>query len=232
LAESTETDDHGPARDLSSAKVPIGRKVAQRRRELDMTVEELAERTGIDPRYLRFLEDNADACLSAGAVLLVANALGTDALNLEDGGNGHINQFDQRAPHPLLKELTRDQCEAHLSVGGVGRILLVSGRGPIALPVNFAFADGHVVFSTDNAKAKRIESENLVGFQIDRADSSMSEGWSVLVTGRAHHIGEHESEPLAALGITSWVENDDSTLVAIAADQITGRVIVHESPSQ
>ncbi len=228
---SVKFENPGARHGSLSSTDSLGHKVAERRRDLGISVEELADRTGIDPRYLRYLEDNVDASLSAGAILLVAHALDTDAIVLEGEGTGHINQPSAGVPRPILKALTHEQCEAHLSVGGVGRILLVSGRGPIALPVNFAFADGHVVFSTDKAKAKRIESEHLVGFQIDRVDSSMGEGWSVLVTGRARRLGQGDNDRLASTDISSWVESDRSTLVAIAADEITGRVIVHESPA-
>jgi nitroimidazol reductase NimA-like FMN-containing flavoprotein (pyridoxamine 5'-phosphate oxidase superfamily) len=108
---------------------------------------------------------------------------------------------------------------------------MMTGRGPIAVPVNFEFTDGQVVFSTDESKGKRVEIEHFVGFEIDRVDEAMSEGWSVLVTGRGRRIKDpDEYQRLASLDLQAWAGGDRHTLVAITADQVTGRVIIHESP--
>ena len=72
----------------------------------------------------------------------------------------------------------------HLCAGGVGRIVFSTDRGSVALPVNFDYSNGNVVISTDVAKADALESQHTVSFEIDRIDDVMSEGWSVLVTGR------------------------------------------------
>ena len=53
-------------------------------------------------------------------------------------------------PHAALNELTPEQCRTHLSVGGVGRLVFATARGPVALPVNFEFTEGQIVFSTDD----------------------------------------------------------------------------------
>ena len=50
----------------------MARRVARRREELGLTLEELAGKTGIDPGYLRYFENHADARLSAGSTLLLA----------------------------------------------------------------------------------------------------------------------------------------------------------------
>ncbi|HEY3844251.1 MAG TPA: hypothetical protein VGL48_13450 [Acidimicrobiales bacterium] len=68
------TWDVGP-RDFQSGE--FGRRVTQRRIELDLTIEELALRAEIDPEYLRYFEANPEAALSAGARLLLLLALDT-----------------------------------------------------------------------------------------------------------------------------------------------------------
>lgn len=196
-----------------------------------MSTDELARRAGIDPVYLRYFERSPDAQLSAGTLNLMAVALKTTPMELHGGVLEQPLGYGRAGPHPVLAELTQEQCEAHLAVGGVGRILMVSGRGPVAVPVNFEFTDRQIIFSTDESKAKRIEIEHFVGFEVDRIDQAMSEGWSVLVTGRGRRITDpEEHRRLASLDLEAWAGGDRHTLVALTADHVTGRVIIHESP--
>ena len=84
-------------------------------------------------------------------------------------GTGHAGV------HPVLEHLTTEQCEDHLSAGGIGRIVLSSGLpGPVAFPVNFVFADGVVIFRTSDAMAGTIT--GVVAFEVDHIDETMSEG--------------------------------------------------------
>jgi hypothetical protein len=212
----------------------LARRITYRRNELGMSVEELAKRAGIDPVYLRYFETSPDALLSGGAMLLVALALDTTPMALQGGEVDRPQGHGRAGRHPVLETLSPEQCEAHLAAGGVGRILLVTERGPVAVPVNFEFTGGEVVFSTDESKAKRIETEHFVGFEIDRVDDAASEGWSVLVTGRGRRINDPEEyQRLASLDLDTWAGGDRHTLVGIKADRVTGRVIVHQtSPAQ
>ncbi len=195
-----------------------------------MSVEELAKRAGMDPGYLRYFEKSPDARLSAGTMLLLAHALDTTPLVLEGGEVDRPPSNGRAGRHPVLDSLTKDQCDAHLAAGGVGRVIFPTPRGPVALPVNFEFTDGEVVFSTNDAKALLLEAEAVVGFEIDRVDEAMSEGWSVLATGRARHIKDFdEVQRLESLDLESWTGHAPHTLIGIRPDELTGRVIVHDS---
>ncbi|HVB92393.1 MAG TPA: pyridoxamine 5'-phosphate oxidase family protein [Acidimicrobiales bacterium] len=206
----------------------LARRIAHRRNELGMSVEELATRTGIDPGYLAYFERSADATLSGGTMLLMALALQTTPLSLLGGEVDRPPGHGRAGPHPDLVTLTPQQCEAHLSAGGVGRVVFSSPRGPVALPVNFEFTEGEVVFSTDEDKASSLGAAEVVGFEIDRVDEAVSEGWSVLVTGRCRHIEDPEEvQRLASLDLESWAGGDRHALVGIRPDELTGRVIVH-----
>lgn len=208
----------------------LARRVTFRRNELGMSLEKLAKRAGIDPGYLRYFEQSPDALLSAGTMLLMAVALDTTPTELQGGEIDRPLGHGRAGRHPAVETLTQEQCEAHLSAGGIGRILMVTGRGPVAVPVNFEFTDGEIVFSTDEAKAKRVEIENFVGFEVDRVDEAICEGWSVLVTGRGRRIkNDDEYQRLSSLDLEAWAGGDRHTLVAIAADRVTGRVIIHQS---
>jgi len=208
----------------------LARRVAHRRAELGLSVEELAERAGIDPGYLRYFEANPQAALSAGTLQLIALALDTTPLALLGGEVDRPPGHGRAGRHPVLQPLTTEQCETQLAVGGVGRIVYLSGRGPVALPVNFEYTQGEVVFSTDEAKAATVEAGNVVGFEVDRVDEAMSEGWSVIVTSHARQITDPvDRQRLASLDLVEWAGGDRHSLVAIKPDEITGRVIIHES---
>ncbi len=72
-----------------------------------------------------------------------------------------------------------------------------------------------------------------MGFEIDRVDESVSEGWSVLVTGPCRRIEEpDEVQRLSSLDLESWAGGDRHALLAITVTEMTGRVIVHRAPPQ
>ncbi len=201
----------------------------RRRNELGMSVDTLASRAGVNPVYLEYFEQNPDASLSAGTLQLIALALDTTPIALLGGEVDRPPGHGRAGRHPSLEPLTEEQCNAHLAVGGVGRIVFLSARGPVALPVNFEFTEGRIVFSTDESKAAAIEMQ-LVGFEVDRVDEAMSEGWSVMVTGRAHRIRDpEERQRLGSLDLEAWAGGDRHSLVGIKPEELTGRVIIHQS---
>ena len=109
--------------------------------------------------------------------------------------------------------------------GGIGRIVFSAGSGPVALPVNFIFAGGAVIFRTSDAMAEGIAGD--VAFEVDHIDEEMSEGWSVLVRGHARRI-EDPAERLAVgrLDLEPWAGGARLNLIGITPVELTGRVIV------
>jgi hypothetical protein len=207
----------------------LARRITRRRNELGLSVEALASRAGIDPVYLGYFERSPEAALSAGTLQLIALALDTSPIALLGGEVDRPPGHGRAGRHPVLEALTAEQCNAHLAVGGVGRVVFLSSRGPVALPVNFEFTEGQIIFSTDESKAAAIEKE-LVGFEVDRVDEAMSEGWSVLVTGRARRIEDHEElQRLGSLDLEAWAGGDRHSLMGIKPEELTGRVIIHLS---
>ena len=209
----------------------LARRVAHRRAELGMSVEEVAAAAGVDPNYLTYFEGSSEAHLSAGTLMLIALALETTPIALCGGELDRPPGRGRAGRHPILEVLNEEQCQAHLAAGGVGRIIFSSARGPVAVPVNFEYTDGEVIISTDVAKAAALESQETVGFEIDRVDEAMSEGWSVLVTGRIRRIDEpDEILRLSSLDLEAWAGGDRHALVGLRPDEVTGRVIIHEQP--
>ena len=115
----------------------------------------------------------------------------------------------------------------------MGRVIFRASRGPVALPVNFRFSNDEVLFNTMVKTAFELECQGTVGFEIDRIDDLLSEGWSVIVTGSARLV-DHPDELVehAEHGLVSWAGGARGAVVAITADEVTGRVIVHDGSSE
>lgn len=232
-APSDPSDSAGSGSQTPSANLPsdLARRVVHRRNELGLTTEELAKRVGVDPTYLKYFERSADARLSAGTLNLIALTLGTTPIALAGGDVDRAPGRGRARRHPSLDTLEREQCDAHLRAGGVGRIVFSTERGPVALPVNFEFTDGEVIFSTDEAKADRLATLPVIGFEIDRVDEAFSEGWSVLVSGPPRRVLDPvELERLSSIDLEAWAGGDRHALVKITPATVTGRVIVHRPP--
>jgi nitroimidazol reductase NimA-like FMN-containing flavoprotein (pyridoxamine 5'-phosphate oxidase superfamily) len=204
----------------------LARRVTHRRTELGLSTQELAKRAGIDAWFLAYFEQSADTSLSGGALLRLAVALETTPIALEGG------QVDRppgpgrgAGPHPALESLTSVQCEEHLAAGGIGRIVLSTGSGPIAVPVNFVFTGGAVVLRTSDAMTAKVS--GVVAFEVDHIDEAMSEGWSVLLRGHARLIEDPEERAVAAQpDLEPWAGGTRLNVISIEPFEITGRVIV------
>ena len=212
----------------SSGGGDLSRRVAHRRAELGLSLDQVATQTGIDPGYLHYLEHNATARLSAGSLLLLATALKTTPNYLLGGHPPLQPEWRGAGHHPTVEALTSEQCLVHLKSAVYGRVVYIAPRGPVAIPVNYEFTDGEIAVSTDPNKAKTLTQAGVVGFEVDHVDQNVSEGWSVLVTGLARLVSvPHERMALSSLGLESWSDSEVHNLVAITPQEITGRVIVH-----
>ena len=204
----------------------LARRVAQRRRELALSPEEVALRAGMNSGFLEYLENSSDAALPPGALLRLARALQTTADFLTGGHVDRPPGPGRAGPHPRLDILSREECEFHLAGGGVGRFVFLAPQGPVALPVNFRYHDGDVLFRTRAHGALAAAAGTTVSLEVDQIDEPMSEGWSVLVTGPAKLIVDPaELERLADLGIDPWPGGRREALIRIEAETISGRRI-------
>jgi nitroimidazol reductase NimA-like FMN-containing flavoprotein (pyridoxamine 5'-phosphate oxidase superfamily) len=209
----------------------LSRRVARRRAELGLNLDEVGKQAGIDPGYLHYLEHHAEAHLSGGSLVMLARALKTTPEQLL-GGHPPVRARGGTGPHPDVEPLSREQCELHLGFAEYGRLVYATARGPVATPVNYEYTDGQIVVSTDLEKAIWLSDLIIVGFEVDRVDEGLSEGWSVLVTGEVRTVDDPaEQERLSTLGLASWNDGEKHTLIAITPTEVTGRVIVHRTPS-
>jgi transcriptional regulator with XRE-family HTH domain len=203
----------------------LARRVTHRRIELGLSTEELAHKAGVDAWFLAYFEQSSDTTLSGGALLRIAVALDTTPFALEGGQVDRPPGLGRAGPQAVLEHLSTQQCEGHLASGGIGRIVLTTSSGPTAIPVNFVFDNGAVVFRTSDTTAKSIG--GIVAFEVDHIDEAMSEGWSVLVRGHARLIEDpQERQSLAKLDLDPWAGGARLNVVVIEPFEVTGRVIV------
>ncbi|MGH9047537.1 MAG: pyridoxamine 5'-phosphate oxidase family protein [Acidimicrobiales bacterium] len=102
----------------------------------------------------------------------------------------------------------------------------MAGSDPAALPVNFVLVDCAVAFRTGARQATRLGTSATVGFEVDRIDEAMSEGWSVLVAGAAHVVEDPAmGTRLQTLDVEPWAGGDRPIFVPIAPHHISGRAI-------
>ena len=185
-----------------------------------------ARRAGVEPGYLDYFEHSPNASLSASALLRLAKALETTPQVLAGGDVARPPGTGRAGPDPRIEALDVDQCEAHLVPGGVGRIVFCDPAGPLALPVNFGWVNGRVVFRTSRATGSRVVDAGLVSFEVDHIDEAMSEGWSVIVTGHGYAVTDPEElEGLATLAIEPWAGGERDVYLRIDPSGISGRAI-------
>ena len=204
----------------------LARRVAERRREIGSTREDVALRAGMQSGYLDYLEHSPNAALAPEALLRLAAALETTADFLTGGHVDRPPGPGRAGPHPHLDVLSREECELHLAGGGVGRFVFLAPQGPIALPVNFRFLDGDVLFRTRPRGTLAAAAGTTVSLEVDQIDEAMSEGWSVLVVGHARLVDDPtELRRAADLGIEPWPGGHREALMRIETETISGRRI-------
>jgi len=202
----------------------LARRIAHRRQELGLTVDEVAQRAGMDGAYLDYLENSSAPSLTFGGLTRLAFALETTVTDLTGGNVDRPPGTGRARPHPPLEVLSKEQCVAHLTPGGVGRLVFLAERGPVALPVNFCFFDGDVVFRTQGTGALATVADSTVSFEVDHIDEATGEGWSVVVTGEAARVDDpSEVVQLARLGIEPWAGGSRETFVRVKTAEISGR---------
>jgi|HubBroStandDraft_6_1064221.scaffolds.fasta_scaffold15340_1 transcriptional regulator with XRE-family HTH domain len=214
--------------DASLGGTDLGRRIAERRAEARLTIAQMADRAGMAPQYLSYLESSPAANPSPATLTRLAAALGVAPSTLEGAGLNMPPGQRSAAKNATLHELTEAECRALIAPGGVGRFLFVqAGRGPVAIPVNFKLDGDDVVFRTsgDSAITEGVH-EQPVSFDVDQLDDALGEGWSVLLTGTARVIsGAAETSRAQALGIEPWAGGDRDLYVRLVPTQITGRRI-------
>jgi len=177
-------------------------------------------------RYLEYLEryparPDAEALRHLAAALRTTPAalLGAHASNPP----GQLRLIEP----PVIEKLTPPECRLLIAAGGVGRFAVSTSSGPAVLPVNFAVVAGTIVVRTAEGTLVDRYGDGLVAFEVDHIDDALSQGWSVLVRGRAHHVA-HPAElnrMREDAVVWPWPGGEREVYVRVMPDRITGRRI-------
>lgn len=217
----------------ASSRSDVGRRVAARREQLGLSRELVAERAGSATGYLQYVEEGP-ATPGIAFLLRLANALETTVAELSGGTVDLPPGTGQAAHHPELRELSGDECRALLGTHGVGRIAGTPAEGPAIVPINYLLFQGNVSFRTGpNAVPARVSGGD-VAFEADHIDDALSQGWSVLIVGRAHTVTDADSvrilEEQAAT--TPWAGGERTMWITVVPRRITGRrITVRQNPT-
>ncbi|WP_440085905.1 pyridoxamine 5'-phosphate oxidase family protein [Streptosporangium sp. LJ11] len=212
----------------------LGRRIASRRESLGLDREELANRAGITPSYLAYVEQRA-AAPAVETIERLAAALDTSTAELLGATIDQPPGQGRAALHPELESLDTQECLRLISPGGVGRLAFDDLGGPTILPVNYVLHEGCVIFRTafggplDTNLSTGVEGvEFKIAFEVDRIDDANREGWSVLIRGGVHHVSTAEEQTaVTALSVQPWAGGDRELYVKITPAEITGRRIRH-----
>jgi len=205
----------------------LGRRLIERRYELGLSRDEVARDAGMDPGYLRHVEEEANARPSLAACARLAAVLQTSVTWLRGGGLESPPGTRSPGGEPVLEVLGRDECLDKLARGGVGRVVFDDPRGPVALPVNFAALDDSVYFKTsDGSISNALKSALVMSLEVDHLDEALGEGWSVLVTGTSAFVTDaDELTRVEVARIEPWAGNDRNQVGKVAIDTVSGRRI-------
>jgi nitroimidazol reductase NimA-like FMN-containing flavoprotein (pyridoxamine 5'-phosphate oxidase superfamily) len=124
-----------------------------------------------------------------------------------------------------LRELSVEECRALLPRRGIGRVVFVDARGPVALPVNFVADHDDIVFRTGSwSSVLATTYAKAVSFEIDEIDLETRTGWSLLATGHvAEVVDPADLRHVELLGVTPWARGPRHRSLRLRVRTLTGR---------
>ena len=129
---------------------------------------------------------------------------------------------------PAPSAVALDRVEALQLLGSIsyGRVVFTQDALPAIRPVNHLVHDGRVIIRTRvtakvSAAVRLTKPDVVVAYQADSLDAQRHEGWSVVITGRAHTLTDPDEVARYERLLHPWV-NEADTVVAIEPDIVTG----------
>ena len=149
--------------------------------------DDLARQAGLAPGFLEYSRAAlrfplgswdafkiARALQSSPAAFLAATGIGRWARRRAAGGHSRTTDTHAVSGAPRGR--------------GCGKGHLLRSSWPCGLTSEFSVLGGRGAFQYDGEDGEGLESQGTVGFEIDRIDDLLSEGWSVIVTGSARLV--------------------------------------------
>jgi transcriptional regulator with XRE-family HTH domain len=208
----------------------LSRRLAARRAELGLSINQVAQRARIEPRYLAYLE-NFPGQPGAATLRQLAAALRTTSAALLGAGQEASPGRDPReacwGSAGAAEKLAPVECYRLLGPRGIGRIAFKSASGLMVVPVNYAVKDATIVIRTGAGSLIGAHGDGPASFQADHFDLELGQGWSVLVCGEAHRV----LQPGELRNLTDdcdlrpWPAGVHDLFIRIVPGRITGRRI-------
>ncbi len=210
---------------LGNQSGDLGRRVRHRREELGLTRAEVADRAGLNEPVVAYIEEKPTS-VRAEIVLRLAYALDLPDYSLLGSDADVPPGFSGR--QPSLDVLTEPECWRLLDDHGVGRIAFLAEPDnlPHVHPLNYIVRDRGLVLRTRRGSLL----DSTVGqgaggcpasFEVDHIDDAQSEGWSVLLRGRAA-VTDMADE---AAAVEPWAGGVRVRQVCLTPRMVTGRRI-------
>ncbi|MGW7447087.1 helix-turn-helix domain-containing protein [Kitasatospora sp. NPDC054795] len=225
------TADDGRTHSRPADPGDLGRRVARRRTQLKLTRELVAERGGLAPGFLEYLETHP-VPVGINTLTRLADALDTTVTDLLGGGREVPPGRARANARVRTEESEPAACWAKLGRGGIGRVILTAPRGLVALPVNYRVLDATILYRTeaDGTLARAEGSE--VAFEVDQLDEVFATGWSVLVNGTVSIVSDEEAVRRFEQHADPrpWAGGTRDTWMRIRPTRISGRIIRPDGP--
>lgn len=140
-----------------------------------------------------------------------------------------------RDPEPIAIDIVSkmgviddDECIRLMESTPIGRVAFLVDDEILALPVNYRWYEGGVVFRTlDGLKLAAAANNQNVCFEVDQWDAGSRTGWSVVVQGVARKVENWAEEAqLDQLGLIPWAKEEWRPIwVRIDPTSMSGRVL-------
>jgi len=122
-----------------------------------------------------------------------------------------------------ITNLSESECWKLLAGVELGRLITNVAGQPEVFPVNFVTQDQTILFRTaEGTKLSSVVVNHHVVFEAD--DHDMTQGWSVIVKGRAHVLDTRtEIDEAEQAELLPWIPTLKLHYVRVTASEITGR---------
>jgi nitroimidazol reductase NimA-like FMN-containing flavoprotein (pyridoxamine 5'-phosphate oxidase superfamily) len=123
-------------------------------------------------------------------------------------------------------ELNRSECLQLLGRAHLGRVGVSVDALPAIFPVFLVLLDDVVVFRTvPGTKLSAASKGAIVAIEVDDFDPATEQGWSVLVRGVAHELGNGRRGRAREQLAPRWMHDAAEHFVEVSTDLVTGRRI-------
>ncbi|WP_028927839.1 pyridoxamine 5'-phosphate oxidase family protein [Pseudonocardia acaciae] len=128
-----------------------------------------------------------------------------------------------------LRRLDEDESLRLLGSVSLGRVVFTHNAMPAIRPVNHIVDAGNVIIRTHLGAAVLSRLGEVVAYEADSIDPDTHLGWSVVVTGWAHRVGEPDLAARYERLLRPWVSREMDHVIRIEPQIVTGYALARSS---